>query len=110
VVAGGGGVWWRHGRAQAVPEEGDDRWGPPISRARRGAKAARGEASPREGGGNQAGHHRRTAGQDTEAQWGEGEQPVGEGKWKWATVGPKTGVGPNSSNKTFLNFYLEFEF
>jgi hypothetical protein len=31
-----GAEWW--------PEEGDDRWGPPVSPARRGAKAARGEA------------------------------------------------------------------
>jgi hypothetical protein len=25
-------------------------------------------------------------------------------------AGPKTEVGPNSSNKTLLNFYLEFNF
>jgi hypothetical protein len=45
-----------------------------------------------------------------EAQWGEGERLVGEGKRKWATTGPKTGAGSNSSNKTVLNFYLEFDF
>jgi hypothetical protein len=35
---------------------------------------------------------------------------LGEGKRKWVAARPKTGAGPNSSNKTFLNFYLEFEF
>jgi hypothetical protein len=35
---------------------------------------------------------------------GEGERPFGEGKWKWAVAGPKTGAGPNSSNKIFSNF------
>jgi hypothetical protein len=44
------------------------------------------------------------------AQWGEGERPIGEGNRKWATAGPKTGAGSNSSNKIFLNFDLEFEF
>jgi hypothetical protein len=43
--------------ARAAPEEGDDRWGPPISQARRGAKVARGEAFSCEGGSNQAGRH-----------------------------------------------------
>jgi hypothetical protein len=42
--------------------------------------------------------------------WGEGERPVGEGKRKWAAAGPKIEAGPISSNKTILNFYLEFEF
>jgi hypothetical protein len=104
---------WRHGRAQVELEGGDDRWGPPISPARRGAKAVRGEAFPREGGGNRAGRHRCVAGwvgREAEAQWGEGEWPVGEGKRKWAAAGPKAGVGPNSSNKTFLNFYLNSKF
>jgi hypothetical protein len=32
-------------------------WGRPVSRALRGAKAARGEVFPREGGGNRAGRH-----------------------------------------------------
>jgi hypothetical protein len=50
------------------------------------------------------------AGREAEAQLGEGERPIGEGKRKWAAAGPKTGAGPNSSNKTFLNFYLEFEY
>jgi hypothetical protein len=104
--------WWR-GRAGAEPEEGDGRWGPPVSRAWRGAKATRGEAFPREGGGNRAGHHRHAvgwaeraswAGRVVEAQWGEGEQPVGEGKRKWAAAVLKTGAGPHSSNKTFSNF------
>jgi hypothetical protein len=63
----------------------DDKWGPPVSRAWRGVKAARGEASRREGGGNRAGRHRRAAGwaeragwvgREVEAQWGEGERPV----------------------------------
>jgi hypothetical protein len=76
-------------------------------------KVVRGEAFPREGGGNRAGRHRRAvgwvemaswAGRAAEAQWGEGERPVGEGKRKWAAAGPKTGAGPNSSNKTVLNF------
>jgi hypothetical protein len=43
--------------ARAEPEEGDDRRGPPVSRARRGAKAARAEAFPHEGGGNRAKRH-----------------------------------------------------
>jgi hypothetical protein len=110
--------WWRGG-ARVEPEEGDDRWGPLVSRARRGVKAARGEAFPHEGGGNRAGRHQHVAGwaeseggvgRDAESQWGEGERPVGEGKRKWAMAGPKTRAGPNSSNKTFLNFYLEFKF
>jgi hypothetical protein len=110
--------WWR-GQARAEPEEGNDRCGPLVNWARIGAKAARGEAFPREGGYNRAGRHRRAAGwaeragwasREGEAEWGEGEQPVGEGKRKWAAAGPKTGAGPNSSNKTFLNFYLKFEF
>jgi hypothetical protein len=50
------------------------------------------------------------AGRGAEAQWGEGERPVGEGKRKWAAAGLKTEARPNSSNKTFFNFYLEFEF
>jgi hypothetical protein len=50
------------------------------------------------------------AGREAEAQWGEGEWPVGEGKRKWAVAGLKTGAGPNSNSKTFLNFYLEFKF
>jgi hypothetical protein len=95
--------WWRD-RTWAEPEEGDGRWGPPISRARRGVKAARGEVFPREGGGNRAGHHRRVVswaeraswvGRAAEAQWGEGERMVGEGKRKWAAAGPKTEGGPN---------------
>jgi hypothetical protein len=40
VVAEGGGMRWRHGQARAEPEEGDDRWGPPVSRPWRGVKAA----------------------------------------------------------------------
>jgi hypothetical protein len=74
---------------------------------------ARGEAFPHEGGGNRAGRHRHVIGwasREAEAQWGEGERLVGEGKRKWAAAGPKTGAGPNSSNKTFLNSYLEFKF
>jgi hypothetical protein len=39
-----------------------------------------------------------------------GERPAGEGKRKWAVAGRKTGAGPNSSNKIFLNFYLKFKF
>jgi hypothetical protein len=50
------------------------------------------------------------ADREAEAQWGEGEWPDGEGKKKWATTGLKIGAGPNSSNKTFLNCYLEFKF
>jgi hypothetical protein len=38
-----------------------------------------------------------------------GERPTGEGKRNWAAAGTKTEAGPSSSNKTFLNFYLEFE-
>jgi hypothetical protein len=88
--------WWR-GRARAEPEEGDDRWGPPISRAQRGAKVARGEVFPHEGGGNQAGRHRHAVGwaeragwvgREAEAQWGAGEQPAREGKRKSATITP----------------------
>jgi hypothetical protein len=43
--------------ARAAPEQGDDRWGSPVCQARRGAKAARGEAFSREGGGNQVVRH-----------------------------------------------------
>jgi hypothetical protein len=37
--------WWLdeaavQSGARAEPEEGDDRWGPPVSRAQRGAKVA----------------------------------------------------------------------
>jgi hypothetical protein len=45
-TAGGGGKRWRCSRAQAELEEGDDRWGPPISWAWRGAKVVGGEALP----------------------------------------------------------------
>jgi hypothetical protein len=65
------------------------------------------------GGGNRAGRHQRSAdwaGREAKAQWGEGEQPDGEGKRKWAVAGPKIGAGPNSIIKPFLNFYLEFKF
>jgi hypothetical protein len=67
--------------ARVVAEEGDDKWGPPISQTRRGVKAAQGEAFSHEGGGNQAGRHRRAvgwaeraswAGRDAEAQWLDG--------------------------------------
>jgi hypothetical protein len=53
------------------------------------AKAARLEASPCVGGGNPAGRHRcvvswaeraRWARREAEAQWGEGERPIGEKK------------------------------
>jgi hypothetical protein len=37
--------------------------------------------------------------------------PLGERKWRWAVARPKIEAGPNTSNKTFLNFcYLEFKF
>jgi hypothetical protein len=55
--------------AWAAPEEGDDRWGSPVRQARRGAKAARGEAFSREGGGNRVGRHRRTVGWAERASW-----------------------------------------
>jgi hypothetical protein len=42
--------------------------------ARHGEGWRRREVFPREGGGNRAGHDRRSA----EAQWGEGERPVGK--------------------------------
>jgi hypothetical protein len=64
---------WRRDRARAELEVRDDRWGPPMSRAWRGAKAVRLEASPREGGGKWAGHHHRVASWANwaaEAQWG----------------------------------------
>jgi hypothetical protein len=74
VVARGGEMRRRHGRARAELDEGDDRWGPPVSRARRGVKAVRGEAFPREGGGNCVGCHRRVGG------WA--ERPDGPtGRW-----------------------------
>jgi hypothetical protein len=69
VVATGGGMWWRRSRARVELEEGDDRWGPPVSRAQREAKVMRGEAFPHEGGGNWVGRHRRATGQaDREAK------------------------------------------
>jgi hypothetical protein len=39
-TARGGGKQRQRGQARAKLEEGDDMWGPPVSRARRGAKAA----------------------------------------------------------------------
>jgi hypothetical protein len=60
TTGGGGKRWWR-GWARAEPEEGDDRWGPPVSRAWIGAKAARGEALPREGGGKRVGRQQHMA-------------------------------------------------
>jgi hypothetical protein len=69
VVVGGGEMRRRRGRAWAESEEGDDRWGPLISWAQRGVKAARGEVFPREGGGNGAGCHRRAAGWAERAGW-----------------------------------------
>jgi hypothetical protein len=39
----GGGKWQRRYRSRAKLEEGDDRWGPPVSQERRGVKAACGK-------------------------------------------------------------------
>jgi hypothetical protein len=109
--AGSGGRRWRRGRARAEPEVRDDRWGLPVSWVRRGVKAAQLEALPCEEGGNRVGHHQRVAGwasREAEALWGEGGaasrggKEVGHG---WTEIG----AGPNSSNKTFSNFYLEFQ-
>jgi hypothetical protein len=36
----GGQIWRRHGRTQAMWEEGDDKRGPLVRKARRGAQAA----------------------------------------------------------------------
>jgi hypothetical protein len=36
---------------------------------------------------------------------GGAEWPVGERKWRWATDGPKTEAGPNTSNKPFQFFF-----
>jgi hypothetical protein len=110
---------WRLNRA--APEEGDDRWGPPVSQAQRGAKAVRGEAFSREGGGNQAGCHRRAVGwadREAEAQWGEGGGRPVEKKKKWAMAGLKgrmgrlaTGpMGPKVRKSSFLNNNLIFEY
>jgi hypothetical protein len=110
VVADGGGIRWRRGRARAEPEEGDDRWGPPVSRARRGVKAARGEAFSREGGGNRVGCHRRATGWAEMAGWaGERPRPSGEresGRWeKEKGSGPQLGrkpeLGPIQVIKSF---------
>jgi hypothetical protein len=94
VVLGGvgsGGRRWRRRRARAEPEVRDDRWGPPISRAWRGAKAARLEASPREGGGKQAGRHQRVA------HWADRAvkrlRPSGEGGEE-GRLGKENGGGP----------------
>jgi hypothetical protein len=104
--------------AQAAPEEGDDRWGPPVSQARRGAKAARGEMFSRVGGGNPAGHHRRAvgwderarwAGREAEAQWGGGgeknsrlkRKKMGRG-WAERLDGPKV--------KEKIIFRIKFDF
>jgi hypothetical protein len=74
----------------------DDRWGPPVSRARRGQRRARLEASSCVRGVNPAGRHRRAvswaerarwAGREAEAQWGGGKRPV-EKKRRWAAAGP----------------------
>jgi hypothetical protein len=108
--------WWLdeaavQSGAQVAPEEGDDRWVPHVSQARRGAKAVRGEAFSREGGGNRAGHHRRAVGwadREAKAQWGEGGggRPIEKRRKrkKWAAVGPK--VRKNS----FPNNNLIFEY
>jgi hypothetical protein len=77
VVAGGGEMRRWRDRARAEPKEGDDRWGPLVSRARRGVKAARGEAFPREGGGNRAG---RPGGLRGRAGPTEGPRPSGRGE------------------------------
>jgi hypothetical protein len=72
--------WWR-GRAWAEPEEGKDRWGPPVSQARRGVKVARGEAFPCEGGDNRAGRHRRAQlGREGELGQLSGRGLVGRGR------------------------------
>jgi hypothetical protein len=87
--------------------------GPPINRAWRGVKAARGEVLPHKGGGKRAGHDRLAAswaervgeaGREAESQWGEGQRASWGKKRKWAMAWPKTGAGPNSRNKTFSNF------
>jgi hypothetical protein len=39
-TAGGGGKRWWHGPTWVKPDEGDGRWGPTVSQARRGVKAA----------------------------------------------------------------------
>jgi hypothetical protein len=91
----------------------DDRWGPPVNWARRGARAAWLEVTPREGGGKRAVRHQGVANwADRAAEWsrpsgegGGGEWPVGERKWRWATDGPKTEAGPNTSNKPFQFFF-----
>jgi hypothetical protein len=96
----------------------DDRWGPPVSRAQRGAKAARLEVSHRVGGGKREGRHQRVANwADRAAEWlrpsgeggGRGKWPVEERKWRWATAGPKTEAGPNTSNKPF-QFFFQIQF
>jgi hypothetical protein len=85
----------------------DDRWGPPICQAWRGAKAVRLEAAPREGGGKRVGRHRRVANWvDRAAEWprpsGEGKKcPVGGRKWRWAAAGPKTEAESKLTKKFF---------
>jgi hypothetical protein len=74
---GSGGMRWGRDRARAESEVRDDRWGPPVSRARTGAKAARLEVAPREGGGKREGRHQRVANwADRVAEW---LRPSGEG-------------------------------
>jgi hypothetical protein len=83
-------------------------WGLHVNQAWRGAKAARGEAFPREGGGKRAGHHRHAAiwaeragwaGREAEAQWGEGER-AGQRPWPRG-LGQKPELGPIQEVKPF---------
>jgi hypothetical protein len=77
------------------------------------AKAVQLEASPCVGGGNPAGRHRRTvgraerarwAGREAEAQWGEGERPVGEKKkMSGPQLGRKGGWAKSNEKNSFPN-------
>jgi hypothetical protein len=83
-VAPGGGARAREAAAAVVgPGRKMTGMDSRVSWVWRGAKAARGEAFPHEGGGKQAGRHQLVAiwaeragwvTQEAEAQWGEGEQ------------------------------------
>jgi hypothetical protein len=100
-----------------VSEEGDDKWGPPVSQAWRGVKAARGETFSHVGGGNPAGRPRRAigwaerarwAGREAEAQWGgeEEKRPV-EKKKNGSRLGRKAGCTESEGK---ILFRIKFDF
>jgi hypothetical protein len=95
-VLSGGRKWW-DAVAEPEPEEGDDRWGPPISQARRGAKAARGGVFlVKEAAIGQGATDAWPAGSDRPR----GRGPMGRGRA--ASWGKEKGSGPRLGRKSEL--------